>query len=111
MSALFDLMNQITATYLQRKTLPPGPFTPQRVQFTSDGMDISGALAHPQAQGPAALRLTVEERSPGQFVLHVAPIELPPQLAVDIAPYRDVLERLKVHVDLDFSGAPTAGIE
>ena len=104
MSALLTLLDQITATYLRRQAPPAGEFQLQRVKFAPDGIDIAGTLDHRQAKGPAALRLTVDDRGGGRFVLHFRPTQLPPELAPEVEAYRDVLERLNVHVDLDLTG-------
>jgi hypothetical protein len=97
-------LDQITATYLHRRTQPAGDFRLQQVKFAPDGIDIAGTLDHQKAKGPAALRLTVDDRGGSRFVLHLRPTQLPPELADDLEAYRDVLERLNVHVDLDLSG-------
>jgi hypothetical protein len=110
MSALLDLMNQLAATYLERKPLPPGPFTPKRVTIQPDGFELSGELSHPQVSGPVALRIAVEPTGPERFRLRVTPVTLPTKLAPPADAYRDVLERLVADVSLDFSGpAPGAG--
>jgi hypothetical protein len=111
MSALIDLMNQLAVTLLERRPPRGTAFTPAQVTFDPDGLTLSGQLDHPAASGPTTLRVTVQSAAPGRYQVQVRPSQPPASLAPELAPYRDVIERLQVQLDLDFSGpAPDAGL-
>jgi hypothetical protein len=110
MSILLDMLNQMAATRLAGQPPADGPFTARTVRLTADGIAVTGDLRHGQMAGPVAVHVTVEPVAPDRFTLHVTPEQVPRDLAPELAAYRDVLERLRLHVDLDFSGPATGEV-
>ncbi len=111
MSSMIELLNRLAETWIARDRAPDTAFAPATVFVRPDGLDVAGSFRHADATGPGALRLDLDQSAPERFAVRVTSVQVPAELGPDLAPFRDVLERLAVTADLDFSGEATLRAE
>lgn len=102
-------MNDLLTTlnHLLQKALEGGDQTGS-VQVRGLVLDGEGArivlwCEHPLARGEAVLRLTVEAAREQRQTLRLTLDQGPPELGALLEPFRKLLEKSRVSIDLDFS--------
>ena len=80
-----------------------GAFTLRGLHLEPDGGRVLARLDHPLAHGEVVLRLTVLPTQGSQFTLGLVVEQAPPDLGPALDPFRKVLEKMRIQIELDFS--------
>lgn len=102
MSPLLEMLNRLLAGALAEHA-PHGSLQVRSVVLDAEGAHIVAALAPPAGEGELVLRLRAEpptgDRQTIALTVERAPAHWPPALE----PFRRVLERSRLRIDLDFT--------
>lgn len=102
MSDLFTLLNHLTEAALAQGK-GQGTVQVRSLILDSEGARLVLWLEHPQARGEAVFRIQAEAADGEKQTLRLTLIQAPPEFGPLLEPFRKLLEKARVSIELDFS--------
>lgn len=102
MSTLLEMLNHlIGAALAERDTY--GALQVHRAWLEPDGLRVRATVAHPSCRGEVVLHLVAEPPQGSRQALRVVVERWPETLPPALDSLRGVLEKARLHLELDFS--------
>ncbi|MEE8436687.1 MAG: hypothetical protein V3S64_18005 [bacterium] len=106
MSDLFTLLNHLTEAALAQWKLQrkgQGAVQVRGLILDPEGARLVLWLEHPQARGEAVFRIQAEAADGEKQTLRLTLLHGPAELGPLLEPFRKLLEKAKISIELDFS--------